>query len=111
MEIRVAVAGHGIERVEHRGLVVRGCAEKPVGAGPDGAFDRVQYCCRECRGTDDKVGGRREMPGTFPATQPGDYLFIDKPKAVSVKNHSQYDQWQAPRPIRAPSRKTAGIHR
>ena len=31
------------------------------------------------------------------------YLRVEKAEAVGVKNHSEYDQRQAPRPIRAPT--------
>src|SRR5580704_7023674 len=110
MEIRVAVARQGIERVEHRGPGIQGCAEQPVGDRPEGGFNPVEYCCRKRRSTDDEVREGRGILGTLPATQPGDYLFIDKRKAVSVKNHDKYDQWQAPRPIGAPSGKISRIH-
>ena len=41
-KVRVAVACHCAERIEHRRLVVWQSAEKPVGGGPVGRLDAVQ---------------------------------------------------------------------
>jgi hypothetical protein len=42
------------------------------------------------------------MPKLFPATRARVDCFLQKSEAVGVENRSQYDEWQAPRPVRAP---------
>ena len=50
------------------------------------------------------------MSALFTATRPRIYCFVCKSEAVGVKNRSKYDEWQAPRPIRAPWSYNIGIH-
>jgi hypothetical protein len=38
-------------------------------------------------------------------------ILDDSAEAVGVKNNSQQDEWQAPRPIHAPRRCISGNHR